>query len=125
MPGEPATPPAPAVAELGQPGSAWPAKPAPDAGKDARAAAVSLGRQVRAWRDAQGLTQTQVAERLDWDQPQVARLERGAVYPNLITLTLLCERLNVQVWLRPTAAGVRLVLEPALAGASASSLDGG
>src|SRR5688500_3321428 len=40
-----------------------------------RRAAAALGRQVRALRDARGLTQRQLAEALGWDQPHVARLE--------------------------------------------------
>jgi hypothetical protein len=62
-------------------------------------AARSLGRQLRAWRTAQGLTQRRVADRLGWDQPQVARLEGGSVHPNLATLTLLAERLGLRITL--------------------------
>ncbi len=71
-----------------------------------------LGADVRALREARGLTQRQLGALLDWDQPQVARLEAGAVTPNLATLGLLTERLGVQVRLRRTPAGVRVQLEP-------------
>jgi hypothetical protein len=69
-------------------------------------AARSLGRQLRAWRTGQGLTQRRVADRLGWDQPQVARLEAGAVHPNLATLTLLAERLDLRITLGGGAGGV-------------------
>jgi DNA-binding XRE family transcriptional regulator len=106
LPGDP--PPAPGAAALAQPGTA---------GQAARAAAAQLGRQVRAWREAKGLTQRQLAARLGWDQPHVARLEGGGVYPTLPTMLLLAECLGVQVVVRATPQGgrVELLPEPAAA----------
>lgn len=71
-----------------------------------------LGAEVRALRERRGMTQRQLGELPDWDQPQVARLEPGAVTPNLATLGLLTERVRVQVRLCPTPDGVRVQLEP-------------
>jgi DNA-binding XRE family transcriptional regulator len=83
---------------------------APD--RRTRRASVSLGRQLRAYRAAHGLTQRDVAERLGWDQPTVARLEAGLVTPNLATLALLSERLGVRLVLAPEAGGLLVTLEP-------------
>ena len=63
-------------------------------------------------RAAHGLTQRDVAERLGWDQPTVARLEAGLVSPNLATLALLSERLGVRLVLTPEAGGLLVTLEP-------------
>jgi hypothetical protein len=62
-------------------------------GRTARA----LGRQLRAWRERHRLTQREVAERLGWEQPAVARLEGGAVAPTSTTLALLAARLTVRI----------------------------
>ena len=43
------------------------------------------------------LTQRQVAARLGWEQPAVARLEGGAVAPTMTTLALLAERLGILI----------------------------
>ena len=83
---------------------------APD--RRTRRASVALGRQLRAYRTAHGLTQKDVAKRLGWDQPTVARLEAGLVSPHLATLALLSERLGVRLVLTPEAEGLRVTLEP-------------
>jgi transcriptional regulator with XRE-family HTH domain len=62
-------------------------------------------------RERRGLTQRQVAELLGWDQPQVARLEGGGVYPTLPTMLLLAERLAVRVVVTPGPAAPRVLLE--------------
>lgn len=64
-------------------------------------AARRLGRQVRAWREAHGVTQRQLAERLGMAQPNMARLEGGGVAPTLTTLALLAKRLGVRVTIAP------------------------
>jgi DNA-binding XRE family transcriptional regulator len=86
----------------------------PNFGRDPRLrqAAIALGRQVRAYRTTRGMTQQDVAERLGWDQPTVARLEAGGVSPNLATLALLGERLGVRLVLTPGADGLLVELEP-------------
>jgi ribosome-binding protein aMBF1 (putative translation factor) len=60
-------------------------------------AARELGHQLRSWRQGRGLTQRQVAARLGWEQPAVARLEGGAVAPTTTTLALLAERLGIRI----------------------------
>lgn len=48
--------------------------------------AFELGARVRAERERLGLTQTELAERMDTSQPTIARLEAGGVTPSLDTL---------------------------------------
>lgn len=48
--------------------------------------AFELGARVRAERERLGLTQTELAERMDTTQPTIARLEAGGVTPRLDTL---------------------------------------
>jgi DNA-binding XRE family transcriptional regulator len=60
-----------------------------------------LGRQLRAWRERQGMTQRDVAARLGWDQPTVARLEGGGVAPTTTTLALLVDRLGMRIAFGP------------------------
>jgi predicted XRE-type DNA-binding protein len=67
--------------------------------------ARALGRELRAWREAQGLTQREVAGRLGWAQPAVARLLGGAVGPTAATLALLVERLGLEIAFRQGEAG--------------------
>ncbi|MGH2353511.1 MAG: helix-turn-helix domain-containing protein [Chloroflexota bacterium] len=74
-------------------------------------AAWRLGQQVRAWREAHQMTQRELAKRLGWEQPAVARLESGAVAPTLTTLALLAERLVVRVAVAPGSDGPAVTLE--------------
>lgn len=69
-------------------------------------AARALGRQVRAWRRDHGVTQRELAERLGWEQPRVARLEGGGVVPSYQTLQLLADRLELRITLLPKAEPV-------------------
>jgi ribosome-binding protein aMBF1 (putative translation factor) len=48
--------------------------------------AFELGARLRSEREARGLTQAELAERMGTTQPTVARLEAGAVTPSLDTL---------------------------------------
>ena len=77
----------------------------------ARRTAISLGRQLHAWRTARGLTQQQAGALIGWDQPQWARFEAGRVYPTLATLELLASRLGVRIVLSPEAGGLAVTLE--------------
>src|SRR5687768_8978685 len=70
-------------------------------GRPAGVAARRLGRQVRAWREAHGISQQELALRLGMAQPNLARLEGGGVAPTLTTLALLTERLGVRVTVEP------------------------
>lgn len=78
-----------------------------------------LGQRVRAWREAHGLTQRELAERLGWEQPTVARLEGGAVAPTLTTLGLLAERLGVRVTIAPGGDAPEVQFEDASVGVAA------
>jgi ribosome-binding protein aMBF1 (putative translation factor) len=62
--------------------------------------AFELGARVRAERERLGLTQTELAERMDTTQPTIARLEAGGVTPSLDTLHRAA-----------TALGLELVVE--------------
>jgi ribosome-binding protein aMBF1 (putative translation factor) len=48
--------------------------------------AFELGARVRAERERLGLTQIELAERMETTQPTIARLEAGGVTPSLGTL---------------------------------------
>jgi transcriptional regulator with XRE-family HTH domain len=53
------------------------------------------GQRIRAARDAVGLTQTQLAERMDVSQPVIAALEAGRSNPTLGQLAAVAEALQV------------------------------
>lgn len=80
--------------------------PAHPAGQAAR----ELGRLVAAYREARGLSQAALGERLGWPQPNVARLEAGHRTPDLATLDRLARRLGIEVTVRATAAGITVEL---------------
>jgi transcriptional regulator with XRE-family HTH domain len=63
---------------------------------------VSAGSLLRAARRDAGLTQAQLAERLGWTQPAIARLERPGANPTVATLDRALR-----------ATGRRLTSEPA------------
>ena len=56
--------------------------------------AKSLGPQIRAAREAAGLSQVQLAELMDADQGQVSRTERGDKMPTVPTLRRFAEALD-------------------------------
>jgi transcriptional regulator with XRE-family HTH domain len=57
-------------------------------------AAVQIGRLLRGRRHEARLTQAQLAERMGVSQPEIARLEAGAVVPKVETLTRVASALN-------------------------------
>lgn len=63
---------------------------------DARLA-YEIGRQVRELRQAQGLSQGEVAHRMGTTQSVVARLEAGGTKPTLRTLERVAAALHVRV----------------------------
>jgi len=63
---------------------------------DARLA-YEIGRQVRELREAQGLSQGEVAHRMGTTQSVVARLEAGGTKPTLRTLERVAAALHVRV----------------------------
>lgn len=73
-------------------------------------ASRSLGRQVRAWREAHRVTQRELAERLGIAQPNLARLEGGGVAPTLTTLVLLADCLGVRVSIAPGEGASEVLL---------------
>jgi DNA-binding XRE family transcriptional regulator len=75
-------------------------------GHAAGRASRELGRRLRAWREGRGLSQRELAERLGWEQPHVARLEAGAHTPNLATLNRLARRLGLEVTVRAGPGGL-------------------
>jgi DNA-binding XRE family transcriptional regulator len=83
-------------------------------GQPSGVAGRRLGRQVRAWREARGISQQELAARLGMAQPNLARLEGGGVAPTLTTLALLAERLGVRVTVMPGPDGPEVLVEDAL-----------
>jgi transcriptional regulator with XRE-family HTH domain len=82
-------------------------------GRPAGVAARRLGRQLRGWREAHGLSQQELAERLGMAPSNLARLEGGGVAPTLTTLALLAERLGVRVTIAPGAGAPEVLVEDA------------
>ena len=64
-----------------------------------------LVRQLAAERERQGLSQEKVAEALGTKQPNVARLERGAVDPKHTTLVRYASLLGRRIVLQAAPAG--------------------
>ena len=56
--------------------------------------AQSLGPQIRAAREAAGLSQEQLADLMDADQGQVSRTERGNKMPTVLTLMRFADALD-------------------------------
>ena len=83
----------------------------------ARAGARSLGAALRAWRESRGLSQTELARRLDMPRPNVARLEAGALFPGIPVLQRLAQVTGgvLRVDVRPD--GVTVQLAPAASAA--------
>lgn len=57
--------------------------------------AVRLGMEVRARREASGLSQRELAELVGTRQPNIARLEAGDVMPTLTTLDRIADALGL------------------------------
>jgi len=56
-----------------------------------------LGKQIKAVRQAKGLTQEQLAELCDFDPTYVSLLERGQRNPPFLTICNLAEKLGCSV----------------------------
>jgi ribosome-binding protein aMBF1 (putative translation factor) len=63
---------------------------------DARRA-YQLGQEVRALREAMGLSQRELAERMGTTQSVIARLEGGGSRPSLTTLERIAEALGMTI----------------------------
>lgn len=59
--------------------------------------AYQLGARVRAERERLGLTQTELAEKMDTTQPTIARLEAGGVNSSLDTLHRAADALGLEL----------------------------
>jgi HTH-type transcriptional regulator/antitoxin HipB len=56
------------------------------AGYEQARQSMQIGERIRALREAQGLSQRELGERVGSTQPAIARLEAGGVNPSLATL---------------------------------------
>jgi len=80
-------------------------KPAARAGYQGARLAYELGRQVRKMREAHGLSQRELAERMQTTQSVIARLEAGGSKPSISTLERVAAALDTSVDIRFRAAG--------------------
>lgn len=83
-------------------------KPEAQAGYENARLAYELGRRIRDLREAQGLSQRQLADRMGTTQSVIARLEAGGSKPSLTTLERTAAALGTAVDIRfrePAAAG--------------------
>jgi transcriptional regulator with XRE-family HTH domain len=76
------------------------AKPATRKGYEDARVAYELGRRLRDLREAYGLTQRQLAERVGTTQSVIARLEAGGTKPSLSTLERVASALGAVVDIR-------------------------
>lgn len=84
------------------------------AGYERAALAYELAEQVRATRQAKGMTQKDLADAMGSTQSVVARLEAGGTAPSIATLQRVARALGVRlmVELRPASAGGKRHREP-------------
>ncbi|QOG03487.1 helix-turn-helix domain-containing protein [Flavobacterium sp. MDT1-60] len=54
-----------------------------------------FGKKIKEIRESKGLTQAQVAHKIDKDRESIARLERGAVNPTYLYLLEICVGLEI------------------------------
>jgi ribosome-binding protein aMBF1 (putative translation factor) len=73
------------------------ADPEVQAGYDVARRAFELGAQVRGFREAQGMSQAELAQRMGASQSAIARLEAGGVDPKLETLGRVSRVLGVDL----------------------------
>ncbi len=59
--------------------------------------AFAIGARVRTERERLGLTQAELAERMNASQPMIARLEAGGVTPSLETLHRAADALGLEL----------------------------
>jgi transcriptional regulator with XRE-family HTH domain len=77
-----------------------------------RGSPAELGKQLRALREAQHLSQAELARRMGSTQPAIARLEAGRVAPSLDTLDRAAAALGVELVItfqHPQRRGRRLL----------------
>ena len=74
--------------------------PAARAGYEQARAAYEIGRMVREVREARGLSQRQLAERMGTTQSVVGRLEAGGSKPTIVTLERVAHALGLRLEVR-------------------------
>jgi transcriptional regulator with XRE-family HTH domain len=74
--------------------------PAARAGYEHAQAAYELGRMVRDLREARGLSQRELAERMGTTQSVVGRLEAGGSRPTIVTLERVAHALELRLEVR-------------------------
>jgi ribosome-binding protein aMBF1 (putative translation factor) len=72
-------------------------KPAARAGYENARLAYEVGRQIRELREARGVSQRQLAERMGTTQSVIARLEAGGTKPSLSTLERVANALGASL----------------------------
>lgn len=61
---------------------------------------LSLGKRIKAEREAQGLTQRDLSGRADFEQTRLSKLESGKSHPGLEALERICKALGKNIaWL--------------------------
>lgn len=60
-------------------------------------ALIELGLAVKRIREQKGLSQTQLAYKIDKDQPSINRLEKGKINPSYIYLLEICDGLEIDI----------------------------
>lgn len=58
---------------------------------------IEMGLKIRQLRAAAGITQRELADRLDAQQPAIARLENGHVKPDIVTLERIATALGFRL----------------------------
>jgi len=71
--------------------------PAARAGYDRARAAYEVGRMVRELREARGLSQRELAERMGTTQSVIGRLEAGGSRPTIVTLERVAHALGLRL----------------------------
>ncbi|WP_412476980.1 helix-turn-helix domain-containing protein [Flavobacterium sp. TBRC 19031] len=54
-----------------------------------------FGKKIKEMRELKGLTQAQLAHKINKDRESIARLERGGINPTYIYLMEICEGLEI------------------------------
>ncbi len=58
---------------------------------------MDIGKRVRKIRESKGLTQTEVADKIDMDQSQYSRLEKNTTDPSVSTLNRIASALGINL----------------------------
>jgi transcriptional regulator with XRE-family HTH domain len=94
-------------------------KPAVRVGYDRARGAYRLAERVRLLREARGMSQGELAQRMGTTQSAVARLEAGGTYPNFLTLERVGHALRAELVVEfkdPSPAARRSLISGATTG---------